>query len=159
LLSLNAIGISQHSLTTLPFHELGYKWEFSDTSDSPEWAYGPTTANRKKNLAYGPVVGHVFEKPGTWTVKLTAVATNGKAAMAEKTLTVVVTDPASLGTVCVSNTTTPEAGKSGCPVGAAAQVVTSWTGMSSLANTYKRILLKRGDVCTFPYLQHRSLVS
>jgi hypothetical protein len=145
--SFNSIGTSADaSLTALPFHELSYKWEFSDTSDTPEWVYGPTTANRKKNVAYGPVAGHVFEKPGTWTVTLTAMSSGSTRVTEQKTLTVVVSNPASLATACVSNTVLPIAGVGGCPVGATGQFITSWTAMGSLANTYKRILLKRGDV-------------
>lgn len=145
--SFNAIGTTADaSLAALPFHEISYKWEFNDTSDVPDWAYGAMPGNRKKNIAYGPVAGHVFEKPGTWTVLLTATASSNKTVQASKTITVVVTDPASLNTVCVSNTGLPVGGVGGCPVGAAGQQVTSWAGIASLANTYKRILLKRGDV-------------
>lgn len=145
--SFNSIGTTADAaLTTRPFHELSYKWEFSDTSDVPDWAYGATSANRKKNVAYGPVAGHIFEKPGTWLVTLTATASSDKNIKVSKSMTVVVSDPATLNTVCVSNTGMPVGGGGGCPVGAAGQQVTSWAGIAGLATTYKRILLKRGDV-------------
>lgn len=145
--SFNSIGTTADAaLTTRPFHELSYKWEFSDTSDVPDWTYGATPAARKKNIAYGPVAGHVFEKPGTWTVTLTAVSAKNRSVTAQKTLTISVADPAALTTVCVSNSGIPVPGVAGCPAGAAGQMVPSWAGIGSLTDTYKRVLLKRGDV-------------
>lgn len=79
-------------LTSRPFHELLYQWDFGDpvagaagtctdgapvARDAGQGSYctGAITGNANldsKNYAEGPVAAHVFESPGTFTVTLTA---------------------------------------------------------------------------------------
>lgn len=88
-------------MTSKPFHELDYAWDFGDTT-AGVWNYG--TASTSKNVPYGPVTVHVFETPGTYTVTL-SVYDDTEATAATTTIT--VQDPdvvfASSTTVCVNN--------------------------------------------------------
>lgn len=136
--------------TNHPFHEIRYSWDFGDQfSSSKFWKFG-TKANQtikaSKNIAYGPVVGHVFEEPGLYKVIVDA---NDGSSSEKKEVTITVTNPNSefsSSTVCISNTSTPVPGINDCPPFASAQQVSSWANIGTLSGTYKRILLKRGDV-------------
>ncbi|MBT0571519.1 hypothetical protein KIK84_14415 [Curvibacter sp. CHRR-16] len=144
-ISFDTIGTTS-TATSRPFHEVQYTWDFGDTG-AGTWTYG-AKAGSSKNVAYGPVTAHVFETAGTYTVKV--ISYDGFTTMT-KTVSVVVTDPDTVfsgKTLCVSSTSTPTANTGGCPSGAAVQLVTSWSDLTNLSNTYKRILLKRGDSWT-----------
>lgn len=140
--------------TAMPFHEIKYTWTFGDPANGANWAFGARPGQLSKNTAYGPVAGHVFETPGTYTVTLSAF--DGKST-ASKTTTITVTDPNTVfsgtNTVCVANGSLPVAGTNGCPSGAA---VANLASLQVLADTWgqasRRILLKRGDAWnTVPY--------
>lgn len=133
--------------TALPFHEVWHQWDFGDTAGGATWAHGTRPGVASKNIAYGPVAAHVFETPGTYTVTLT---THDGTSANSTTATITVQDPAtaigSASTIYISQNTTPVPGANGVPAGANVQQVANWGTIQTLANTYKRILLKRGDV-------------
>ncbi len=119
-------------------HELDYRWDFGDPS-SGTWSHSGIS----KNIGDGPWTGHVFDRPGTYTVKVTVTAPNGQSGT--RTRTINVTDPDSVfsgnNTICVSS----GGSFSGCPSGAR-QVTTSNFGTGAgNAGTGKRVLFRRGD--------------
>ncbi|MEK7705821.1 MAG: MopE-related protein [Myxococcota bacterium] len=141
-------------VTSRPFHDLEYRWDFGDPLGSPvsgtTWATGSGAGVNSRNTATGPVAAHVFEVLGTYTVSL-SVFDGTNTAIAETTIT--VSDPevvfAGMSTVCVAAATLPVAGVAGCPVGAtAAQQVSFPAAISSYATTGARVLFKRGDTFT-----------
>lgn len=148
-ISFDTVGTTSTE-TALPFHEIQYAWDFGDPAGGAVWAYGTraaATTKASKNEAFGPVVAHIFETPGLYSVKVTA--SDGKTLSATKTILISVSDPDvafSNNTICLSSTSTPVAGLGGCPANAAVLQNSNWASVSSLSNTYKRILLKRGDV-------------
>ena len=110
----DASGTTDVGVTARPFHDLEYTWDFGDPT-AGTWAYGAQPGVSSKNSATGPVAAHVFEKPGTYTVTLTAFdGTN--TVTTSKTIT--VDDPdvvfAGSGTVCMSTSGT----FTNCPSGA-----------------------------------------
>lgn len=141
----NSIGSTSPGVTSLPFHEIKYTWNFGDIAGGATWAYGTRAGIASKNAASGPVAAHVFETPGTYLVTLNAF--DGLVTRSTTT-TISVKDPNVVyagSTLCVSNTTMPVAGAGGCPVGALTQLMSNWASLGALANLHKRILLKRGD--------------
>ena len=145
----DASATTDTGVTTRPFHELEYTWDFGDPG-AGTWAYGAQPGVSGKNSATGPVSAHVFETPGTYTVTLTVFdGTN----TATRNTTITVQDPttvfAGTNTICVSSNTMPTSGANGCPTGAAvAQEVSFPTIISTYAITGRRVLLKRGDTFT-----------
>lgn len=139
----DATGTTNTSVTSRPFHELEYRWNFGDAS-APMWTRGSRANVASKNAATGPLAGHVYEKPGTYTATLTVFdGTNSVA----RQITITVADPNTVfsgtKTVCFS---TGARGFSGCPGGA--QQVKA-TDFASAINTYrgagKRLLFRRGE--------------
>ncbi len=135
--------------TSLPFHELEYRWNFGD-NDAITWGYGSHVGDgsiaAKKNRATGPVAAHVYETPGTYTINLTV--TDGTNTVSNSCLQIVVSDPnvvfSGANTICFST-----AGNfAGCPAGG--QNITDATGnfVTALA-TYsapgKRLLFRGGE--------------
>jgi len=147
----DASATTDTGVTTHPFHDLEYRWNFGDAA-SGTWANGAQPGVSSKNSATGPVAAHVFETPGTYTISLTAFdGTNP----ATTNTTITVQDPnivfAGTNTVCVSANSLPTQGVGGCPSGAAvAQQASFPTIVSSYATTGKRVLLKRGDTFASP---------
>ncbi|MEK7706276.1 MAG: MopE-related protein, partial [Myxococcota bacterium] len=66
----DASGTTDTAVTSRPFHELEYRWDFGDPAGGATWAYGARPGSSSKNVALGPVAAHVFESPGTYTVAL-----------------------------------------------------------------------------------------
>ena len=152
-ITFDALATSIPGLTSLPFSEIQYDWDFGDYSNGETWDYGTNPGGNLKNEASGPVAAHVFKEHGTYTV--TCKATHRTAAgvlhVGSANLTVTVTDPNvvfAANTICISQNSLPVAGQNGVPAGSAVQQVSSWSTVATLAQTYKRILLKRGDVWT-----------
>jgi hypothetical protein len=122
------------------FRQVSYSFDFGDERGQT-WAVSGASRNVQSG---GPVAAHVFDLPGTYTVRVRALnpATGG---YSETTLSINVTDPASTyagtGTVCVSTS----ANYSGCPSGAVTSTSypSNWNG--------KRVLLRRGE--SFPGIQ------
>lgn len=109
------------------FREIVYTFDFGDARGQT-WA---VSGKPKNSETGGPLAAHVFELPGTYTVK---VSSNGSTA----TLQIVVADPnmvyAGANTVCVGKDFT------GCPAGAVQQ-----GAIPSSPVVGKRILLQRGQ--------------
>ena len=139
------------SLTTLPFFEVFYDWDFGDSASAAQtWNYGTQAGSATRNTAFGPVAGHVFEGAGSYTVTLRARYRGIGGVLTTQTTTMAVTVSAAdtvfaSSTVYVSNTALPVAGVDGVPSGATCQLVTSWSALSGLSATYKRILLRAGE--------------
>jgi hypothetical protein len=114
------------------FHELSYEFNFGDDRGQT-W---PLSGQPKNVQRGGPLGAHVFEVPGTYTVRMKASSTS---ASAETTVTITVESPDSVyagaKTVCVS----VSSNFTGCPSGALQQT----TLPSSLDG--KRVLLRRGE--------------
>ena len=147
----DASATTDIGVTDRPFHDLEYTWSFGDPS-SGTWASGAQPGVSSKNSATGPVVAHVFETPGTYTVTLTAF---DGANTATTTTNITVQDPdvvfAGTNTICVGATALPTAGTGGCPAGA---IAISTNNFAASINTYqatnKRILFQRGDTFSVP---------
>jgi len=99
--------------------DANFGWDFGDsTAAGKTWAYGAraTTAvgAYSKNRDVGFVAGHLFEQPGTYTVKLTVTNKNGNAASTTATIQVAAWSNATNGpTYCFSTS----GNFSGCPSG------------------------------------------
>ncbi|HYE88561.1 MAG TPA: Ig-like domain-containing protein, partial [Vicinamibacterales bacterium] len=143
--------------TARPFHELEYRWNFGDPA-SGAWSYGSgqgLSSNNSRNLATGPVAGHVFETAGTYNVCLTA---NDGTNTASRPVTITVTSPdaapefAGMATVCVDSRARPVAGADGCPAGAAVLLSADFDDVINTAArngaTHRRILFRRGSTFT-----------
>ena len=146
----DASGTTDASVTSRPFHDLEYRWDFGDPLGSPvsgtTWATGSGAGSNSRNAALGPVAAHVFEVPGTYTVAL-SVFDGINSANAETTVT--VSDPeavfAGTSTVCFSASGT----FTGCPSGAT-QVTTSdfVAAIAAHQATGKRLLFRRTETFT-----------
>lgn len=138
------------ALSSLPFLEVDYSWHFGDSASAAQtWDYGTCAGVATRNTAIGPVAGHVFENAGSYTVTLTARFRTVGGSWVTKTTTssVTVTSAEALATVYVStDVLTP--GSGGVPAGANVQTITDYASLSTLANTYKRILLQRSKTYT-----------
>lgn len=127
---------------TLPFHQVRYEFNFGDDRGQ-SWAISGQPKNVQRG---GPIGSHVFDQPGTYSVRVRATGANG--AYSDATMQVTVQDPntfyAGTATVCVSGLNN----FTGCPTGALRQATlpTPLTG--------KRVLLRRGE--TFPSVSLRN---
>lgn len=135
--------------TGVPFNDVLYSWDFGDDIGA-YWQYGTKPGLHNKNIANGPVAAHVFETAGVHTVTCTGFYRNsaGTVIAQSKTIEVTVTAADSVfaaNTVYVSNTTLPVAGSDNVPVGANCQLVPTWSQITALSSTYKRILLRAGE--------------
>jgi len=127
--------------TEKPFHELRYTWEFGD-QDAGLWQYG-NPDNNNKNQAIGPVAAHVFETPGTYSVKLTTQGLNGDTG--NGSLTITVQDPNSVfpgkKTICFSTM----GNFTGCPDGAREVTTDKFQKAMGHVKAGKRLLFRRGE--------------
>ena len=118
---------------TYAFHDLTYDFNFGNNSGQT-WGISGASKNTQSG---GPLAAHVFELPGTYSVRVRVSAPNGQ--YHESSVSVTVQDAAAFyagtRTVCVSSS----ANYAGCPSGAAQQT----TLPSSLDG--KRVLLRRGE--------------
>lgn len=139
---------------TRPFHELGFSWNFGESTGPGIAAWGRgARPGASRNVATGPLAAHVFETPGTYNVCVTVTdGTN----TADGVVVITVDDPdvvfAGTNTICVGQTVAPTVGVNSCPATAAVQVATDFKAVMDLATTGKRILLQRGDVWGAPSL-------
>ena len=131
-----------------PSHELFFAHDFGDAG-AGTWANGVQSSGlTSKNAGYGPVTGHVFETPGTYTV--TSVITDGVNSETV-TNTITVQDPntvyAGTATICISHS----GNFTGAPSGAT-QITAGSTDMYAAWNTHKasnkRILFCKADAWT-----------
>ena len=151
--TFDSIGTVASTFTSLPYSEVEYMTNFADERGET-WAYGTNPGGNNKNIAYGPVCAHVFEVPGTYVVTQTLRFKNSSDVWVTQTATQTITvqDPnvvfAGTATICISQNSLPVVGENGVPIGSAVQQVPNWSTVQTLAQTYKRILLKRGDTWT-----------
>ena len=145
--NIDATGTTS-TLSTNAAHELYFATDFGDPS-AGTWTNGVQSAGlTSKNLGIGPVTGHVYETPGTYTV--TTVITDG-VNTEERTNTITVTDPntvyAGTNTICISHS----GNFTGAPSGAT-QITAGSTDMYAAWNTHKasnkRILFCKADSWT-----------
>lgn len=73
------------------YHEVTYIWDFDDPGTFGTPLNMPTVWN-DKNVAYGPKVAHVFSAPGTYSVSVWAIDSEGNTGIASTTVTVVDAD-------------------------------------------------------------------
>jgi hypothetical protein len=132
----DATGTTDSNSGVDPFRQLGYRFDFGDSA-AGTWQYSGLPKNEQIG---GPLAGHVFERPGTYIVRVTAKDASGASSDASVTVTVESPDSVYSGTntVCISRTTD----LTGCPAGAQ-QVANagSWSGFQS----NKRYLLRAGQ--------------
>lgn len=117
---------------TDPFRQLLYTFDYGDPG-SGTW---PISGGSKNSDASGPLGAHVFEAPGTYTVRCTG-SRGGSSGYQEVTIT--VTDPATVyagtNTVYIS----PSANYAGAPAGAELRTTTPPIASG------KRYMLRRGE--------------
>jgi hypothetical protein len=122
-----------HDKQAHPFHQVRYEFDFGDDRGQT-WPVSGLSRNVQKG---GALAAHVFDNPGTYQVRVSALDPSG--ARSESSITVTVQDPDKVfsggRTLCVSR------GRdfAGCPGGSAQQ--------TSLPSSYdnRRILLRRGE--------------
>lgn len=143
-------------LAAIPFHELIHIWHYGD-DDTATWQYGTLPGVSKKNLGEGAIGAHVFETPGTRTVRYTAAYLSSGGVLsvsATQTITITITNPdvvfAGTNTICLSNGTVPVPGVNGVPAGATYASATTWAAVVGYCTAGKRVLLKAGDTWTVP---------
>ena len=150
----DATATTDGGITSRPFHDLEYKWDFGDQAGGKTWSTGSQAGtatcsspyNGCRNNASGAVAAHVYEAPGTYLATLNV---SDGTTTETKTITITVTDPDALTTACVANGVMPAAGDvDGCPA-SASKFYNSGSVNSALttaiADGAKRILFRRGD--------------
>ncbi len=129
------------SVTTRPFHELDYTWNFGDpvAGTAGRWA----VSSKSKNSDKGGVAAHIFETSGQYTVTLTVKDSQG--GLATKQVTIDVQNPDTVfsgtNTICFTKTTD----FTGCPAGAQQVTSSNIADLNTHKGSQKRILLRRGD--------------
>lgn len=136
---------------TEPFHGLLYQHTFGDSTagvygDKPTGSGGAKTGD-SRNLEWGPLAGHVYETPGTYTI--TTLVRDGTSTVRSVANTITVDDPNTIfsgtATVCFYNATVG----TGCPSGATQTLSSDFdAALNSCIGTTKRCLFKRGDTFT-----------
>jgi hypothetical protein len=131
--------------TARPFHDVEYRWNFGESSGPgvAAWNQGSHPGLNTRNTAIGPVAGHVYETPGSYTV--TAYDAPGTVSYQCQ---ITVEDPdvvfAGAKTTCFS----PSGNFAGCPAGAS-QVTTAdfnaVIGSATATNSVRRLLMHRGE--------------
>jgi len=137
-----------------PFHELVYTFEFGEKRANS--AYAKTwgldgdaflTRMSKDRYVGGPLAGHVYETPGTYTA--TVRVTDPAGGETSATLSITVRDPNTVypgtQTICIRAGT---ASFVGCPAGAEQRTAASFSQAATTASQGKRVLLRRGDTFT-----------
>jgi hypothetical protein len=133
---------------TNPLRNLWFKWDFGDLAKAAEtWSYGAIPDTHSKNKDIGPIAGHVFDVPGTYTVALTVMDSLFNLNTVQQTIT--ITDPdvvfSGSNTICIS----ADGDFTDAPAGS--QQITS-SDYSAAMNTYiaadKRLMFRNGRVYT-----------
>ncbi|MFO7180908.1 MAG: PKD domain-containing protein [Pseudomonadota bacterium] len=134
----DTLGTEGEDVRERPFHDFDYCWDFGD-SGSGRFA----TTGLSKNEAKGPIAAHVYEHPGTYTVRVSARDRRGR--VATRALSIRVEDPdrvfAGEKTVCLSARGSFE----GCPSGARRVVGAALSALAPYVESGRRLLLRRGE--------------
>lgn len=125
--------------TDRPFLDLAYCWDFAD----PDSGSFTMTTGHSRNQAKGPVAAHVFEKPGTYKVTVSARDRQGR--VATRAIEIRVDDPSTVFAGAATTCFSSSGNFSGCPAGAGQQTITSFGGLDRHVASGKRLLLRRGD--------------
>lgn len=138
----DATATTDSGVTTRPFHDLEYRWRFSDAS-AGKWMNGAQAGESSKNVATGPIAAHVFEVPGTYIVHLDVF--DGKLHTSNRT-TITVQDPDVIfkgsNTICFSTS----AIYSECPSGAKHVHTSNFTNaINDYQGSNRRLLFRRGE--------------
>lgn len=131
---------------TSVYKHLHFRWDFGDPQ-AGTWVEGNQRGDaRLKNVAFGPIAAHVFERPGAHTVLLT-VTDPSTGERDQTTLTINVDDPNVVfsGTKTICYSTSASDSFSGCPSGARLKTGARWSTIVNDAAPNRRLLLKRGD--------------
>ncbi len=127
-----------------PFHDYEYSWDFDDLS-SGKWGITENTKGSHKNKDKGPVAAHVFEKPGSYTVKLRIKGASG--IIGNDTITINVKDPdivySGNNTICISQKSLKNF--AGCPKHAKHIAIDDIIEINRFISPNKRILLHRNS--------------
>ncbi|MBI5658006.1 MAG: hypothetical protein HZC43_00275 [Nitrosomonadales bacterium] len=169
---------SAATATTRPFHDLEYRWDFGDktgvvlnlsppVTGTSTWNAGSNPGVNSRNEATGAVAAHVYETPGTYTVRLDV--TDGTNTVTNQCIQITAQNPDDVmggaigvftgaNTICVRETNPPPDGTGweGCPAGATHVVQPNFTSAigssanpaAGYAKTGKRVLFRRGDTFT-----------
>ncbi|HLV68383.1 MAG TPA: PKD domain-containing protein [Polyangiaceae bacterium] len=134
----DTVGTTGEDARDRPFHDLEYCWDFGDPNSGRF-----TTTGLSKNEAKGPLAAHVFERPGTYTVRVSARDRRGH--VATRAVAIHVEDPervfAGERTVCLS----ARGNFDGCPSGGKRVVGSSLSALAPHVKSGRRLLLRRGD--------------
>jgi hypothetical protein len=146
----DASGTTDTAATSRPFHDLDYRWDFGDPNGPPTgsttWSTGSGPLTNSRNSAIGPMAGHVFEVPGTYTVSLSVFdGTHSSGA----TTTITVADPqtvfAGTNTFCFSTS----GNFTDCPAGANHVTTSNFdSAVTTNAAQNRRLLFRRGESFT-----------
>ena len=126
---------STSTTTGRPFHDLDYAWSFGDPG-SGNWS----TTQLSKNTGKGPLIVHIFEKPGTYTVTLT-VKNGSESATLQATITVSDPNVVFSGKTYYVSATGVDTNNGLSP----STSVKTFAKAMSYANSSARILFRRGD--------------
>ncbi len=124
-------------------HELHYEWEFGDAG-SGTWPHSGLSRNEDT----GPWAGHVYEQPGSYTVKLTVTHPNGSQKVVTRTIQ--VSDPNSVYAGSKTTCFSASGNFSGCPGGAQRVTTSSFTSALEQVAPGRRLLFRRGDAFSAP---------
>lgn len=130
------------------FLETHYTWDFGDPL-SGAWA----NSGKPGNHATGGAAAHVYETPGTYTVRL--VSSNRTGVIATRSFVITVLDPetvyAGTNTVCVSDSVSADF--TGAPTGSIQIATDNIADITPLATPGRRILFRRGSAWTVGALE------
>jgi len=135
--------------TTRPFHDVELRWNFGETTGPgvATWGTGSGAGVNSRNTHYGPMAGHVFETPGTYTVTV-----NDALGLASKTFSITVDDPdvtfAGAKTVCFSNDTSHASPPAGATLVNNVSDLGTCLAYATSGNTVRRLLFERGHTFT-----------
>ena len=128
------------------FHNRSYQWDFGD-KNSGHWSGVDDRMGLSKNTDTGPIAGHVYTKPGTYTATLRVSDHTGEITGLTKQVIITVADPNEVfsgeKTKCISST----GNFANCPAGAEQLTYNGQQFMNNIRNIIKgnRLLLRRGD--------------
>lgn len=131
-----------------PFHDLRYHIEYGDTGASGAGTWANSASGASRNEEFSPIGAHVYESPGTFTIRASVEDSNGVSSSWSGTVSVVSEDTAwtAANTRCVSRS----GNFTGCPASVTDRV-TSSTGdydATVQVSAGKRTLFRCGESFT-----------